>query len=239
MLRTLIVEDEPSSRDRLRRLLGRYVEQIEVVAEADSGPSALDQLRQHEPDLVFLDVSLPGYDGFEVLAAASPHSRVIVTSASHEHGLKAFNARAAHYLLKPVDPAQLHEAIQRVQGDVARQPPPEGFPTSLARILCRDRDKTHVIRAEEVLFLKADQGYTQVRTNAHEFLTADTLATLEERIGPSFVRIHRNALVNICHVTSLRHVDGDVAVILRNGMELPVSRRHAQGLRNRLLFGAP
>ena len=96
-----------------------------------------------------------------------------------------------------------------------------------------------MIRPEEILFLKADQGYTLVRTDTKEFLTADALGTIEERIGPAFVRIHRNALVNIVHVSSLRHVDGEVVVILRNGMELPVSRRHAQGLRSHLLFGAP
>jgi len=89
-----------------------------------------------------------------------------------------------------------------------------------------------------VLYFKADQGYTLVRTDTGEYLTADSLGTLEERIGADFVRIHRNAVVNLAHVGSLRHIDGDVLVVLRNGTELPVSRRHAPGLRDRLLFGA-
>ena len=113
MLRTLIVEDEPSSRDRLRRLLSKYPDDVVIVAEADSGPGAVEQMRLHQPDLVFLDVSLPGFDGFDVLAQVTPTVRIVFTTASQEHAVRAFGARAVHYLLKPVDPSQLQEAIQR------------------------------------------------------------------------------------------------------------------------------
>jgi DNA-binding LytR/AlgR family response regulator len=237
MLRTLIVEDEQNSRDRLRRLLGRYQDEVEVVGEADSGPAAVEQIRNLRPDLVFMDVSLPGFDGFDVLAAAGLATKVIFTTASQEHAVRAFGAGAAHYLLKPVDPAQLQQAVARVLKSEPR-PATDTPRSSVNRILCRDRDTTYVIRAEEVLFFKADQGYTLVRTDTKEYLTVDSLGTLEERIGADFVRIHRNAVVNLAHVGSLRHDDGDVVVVLRNGMELPVSRRHAPGLRDRLLFGA-
>jgi DNA-binding LytR/AlgR family response regulator len=237
MLRALIVEDERSSRDRLRRLLAKHADAIEVIAEADSGPAALEQIEECNPDLVFLDVSLPGFDGFELLEQVGSRLRVIVTTASQEHAVRAFAAGAVHYLLKPIDPAQLEEAVARIQRTEVRA---LADPTrnNVNRILCRDRDTTYVIRPEEILFLKADQGYTLVRTDAKEYLTADSLGSLEQRIGRSFVRIHRNAVVNLTHVSSLKHLDGDVTVVLRNGMELPVSRRHAQDLRERLLNGA-
>jgi DNA-binding LytR/AlgR family response regulator len=231
------VEDEQSSRDRLRRLLGRYQNEMEVIGEADSGPAAVEQIRGLRPDLVFLDVSLPGFDGFDVLAEAGISVKVIFTTASQEHALRAFGAGAAHYLLKPVDPAQLQQAVARVLKAEPR-PMTDAPRSSVNRILCRDRDRTYVIRSDEVLYFKADQGYTLVRTDTGEYLTADSLGTLEERIGADFVRIHRNAVVNLAHVGSLRHIDGDVLVVLRNGTELPVSRRHAPGLRDRLLFGA-
>jgi len=130
----------------------------------------------------------------------------------------------------------LREALSRLLRADSGEPP--SAPEAISRLLCRDRDTTHVLRPEEILFVKADQGYTLVRTGTQEFLTADSLGSLERQMGRSFVRIHRNALVNVAQVSSLRHVDGDVVVVLRNGMELPVSRRHGPALRDRLLYGA-
>jgi DNA-binding LytR/AlgR family response regulator len=236
MLRVLVVEDEPSSRDRLRRLLGKHEDEVTIVGEADNGPRALEEIEASRPDLLFLDVSLPGFDGFDLLSRIDRSIKVIFTTASHEHALRAFGTGAIHYLLKPIDPTQLEEALARVHRSDGRQ----GLERARGarRILCRDRDTTHVLRTDEVLFLKADQGYTLVRTADDEYLTADSLGTLEEQMGGAFVRIHRNALVNLEQVSSLKHLDGDTIVVLRNGMELPVSRRHSQALRERLLQGS-
>jgi two-component system, LytTR family, response regulator len=230
-LRALIVEDEPGSRDRLRRLLSKHHE-IEIVGEADSGPRALEVITQTIPDLVFLDVSLPGFDGFALLDEIDAAVKVVFTTASGEHAVRAFDAGAVHYLLKPIDPVQLEEAIKRAAEPPTSDPPP------LQRILCRDRDTTHVLETDDILFMKADQGYTLVRTDAKEYLTSDSLGSLEGLVRNLFVRIHRNALVNIRQVKSLRHTEGDVVVVLRNGIELAVSRRHASILRERLLYAA-
>lgn len=237
MLRAVIVEDEEGSRNRLKRLLGSHESEVAVVGEADSGPAARDLIETTRPDLAFLDVTLPGFDGFALLDDLQNDVKVIITTASQDHAVRAFNAGAVHYLLKPIDPEQLREALSRLlridgggEPSLARE--------AISRLLCRDRDTTHVLRPEEILFVKADQGYTLVRTETKEFLTADSLGSLERQMGRSFVRIHRNALVNVAQVSSLRHVDGDVVVVLRNGMELPVSRRHGPTLRDRLLYGA-
>ena len=231
MLRALIVEDEAGSRDRLKRLLGRHAAEISLVGEADSGPRALELVRALGPDLVFLDVSLPGFDGFALLDEIDASVKVIFTTASQEHAVRAFDTGAIHYLLKPIDAEHLATAVARLQ-----KSEPDANRGRATRLLCRDRDMTHVLRADEILFVKADQGYTLVRTDTKEFLTSDSLGAVEEQMGGTFVRIHRNALVNIAHVSSLRHVDGDVLVVLRNGMELEVSRRHGQTLRDRLLY---
>jgi two-component system LytT family response regulator len=215
-------------------LLSKHTD-VEVVGEADSGPAALEAIAQSRPDLVFLDVSLPGYDGFALLDEIEGSVRVIFTTASADHAVRAFDAGAVHYLLKPIDPDQLDEALGRVRTTESKV---DATPTHLRRILCRDRDTTHVLGVEEILFMKADQGYTLVRADAKEYLTSDSLGSLEAVVGSAFVRIHRNALVNLRQVKSLRHLDGDVTVVLRNGIELPVSRRHAQELRERLLYGA-
>jgi two-component system LytT family response regulator len=229
MLRALIVEDEPGSRDRLRRLLSKH-DQIEIVGDADSGPRALEVITETRPDLVFLDVSLPGFDGFALLDEIDAAIKVVFTTASAEHAVRAFDAGAVHYLLKPIDPQHLEEALKRAAEPSAFNPPP------LKRMLCRDRDTTHVLQTDDILFMKADQGYTLVRTDAKEYLTSDSLGALEPLVESTFVRIHRNALVNIRQVQSLRHSDGDVVVVLRNGIELAVSRRHAPHLRERLLY---
>jgi two-component system LytT family response regulator len=234
MLRALIVEDESGPRDRLRRLLGKHRDEIEIVGEADSGPRALDVIATTRPDLVFLDVSLPGLDGFAVLDEIEAKVKVIFTTASQEHAVRAFDTGAVHYLLKPIDPSRLEEALARVQ--TPSVPVDSGRP-SLTRLLCRDRDTTHVVRADEVLFMKADQGYSLIRTETQEYLSNDSLGWLEENLGPLFMRIHRNALVNVSRVSSLRHVDGEVVLVLHNGMDLPVSRRYAPKLRERLLYG--
>lgn len=230
MLRALIVEDERGSRDRLKRLLARHASDVCVVGEADSGPAALDLVESVRPNLVFLDVALPGFDGFALLDEIDASVKVIFTTASQEHAVRAWDTGAVHYLLKPIDADQLKEALSRLQ----RRPSSHASPAT-RRILCRDRDMTHVLRTDEILFVKADQGYTLVRTETKEFLTSDSLGTLEDQMGRTLVRIHRNALVNIAHITSLRHLDGEVLVVLRNGLELPVSRRHGQTLRDRLL----
>jgi len=237
MVKAVIVEDEAGSRDRLRRLLGEHAALVTVIGEADSGPAALELVRAEQPDLVFLDVSLPGYDGFTLLDEIDGDVKIIFTTASQEHAVRAFDAGAIHYLLKPIDPEQLRRALSRLQ---LAETPAEQMTgrDGLSRLLCRDRDTTYVVRPDDVLFVKADQGYTLVRTDTKEFLTADSLGSLERQMGRSFLRIHRNALVNCAQVSSLRHVDGDVIVVLRNGMELPVSRRHGQTLRERLLHSA-
>jgi DNA-binding LytR/AlgR family response regulator len=237
MLRAVIVEDEPTSRDRLRRLLGSHSSVVEVVGDADSGPSAVEQIESCQPDVVFLDVSLPGFGGFDVLRQLKTSVKVVFTTAHEEHAVRAFNERAVHYLLKPIDPAQLAEAIARITTPDAAESA-ERLRNSLSRILCRDGDTTHVIRPADVLFLKADQGYTLVCTESKEYLSADALAFLEQCLGDDFVRIHRSTLVNTRHVESLKHVDGDLTIVLRNAQELPVSRRHAPRLREKLLYGS-
>ena len=238
-LRAVIVEDERASQERLRRLLAEHPDLVEVVGEADSGPVAVQVINDRRPDLVFLDISLPGFDGFEVLRQINVAVKLVFTTAYVEHAVQAFREHAVHYLVKPVDPDQLKDALHRIlaSGPLkdSAEPQQRG---SMSRILCRDGDTTYVIRPADVLFLKADQGYTVVRTSSKEFLTSDALTFLEHGLGEEFVRIHRNALVNVTHVESLKHIDGEVTIVLKNKIELTVSRRHAPTLRDKLLYGA-
>jgi two-component system, LytTR family, response regulator len=244
VLRAIVVEDEQASRDRLRRLLEPHVDTVIVVAEADNGVAAVEMIREHEPDLVLLDVSLPGLDGFEVLKALSDPPAVVFTTAYDEYAVRAFRANAVDYLLKPIEPEQLASAVAKV---AALKPvrAPSGWQEVLAalrstrerelkRIACRIGDSTVFVRVDEVEYFRADQGYTVVKSGSKELLIDTPLVELEERLDPAdFVRVHRNTLVNMNYVASLRRLlDGRVKIVLKDGSEIASSRRYAENLRN-------
>jgi two-component system, LytTR family, response regulator len=242
-LRTILVEDEPASLVRLRRLLEPHQADVLIVAEATTGSAAVETIGEFEPDLVFLDVSLPGFDGFEVLSALSAPPTVIFTTAHDEHAVRAFRANAADYLLKPIDPEQLATAVEKVAA-LKRQSPPQDWndllsalranrDRGLKRIACRLGDSTIFVKVEEIQYFRADQGYTMVKCGSKELLIDTPLIELEGRLDPGdFVRIHRNTLVNMNHVNSLRRLlDGRMKIVLKDGNELASSRRYADNLR--------
>jgi DNA-binding LytR/AlgR family response regulator len=228
-LKVMIVEDEHASRERLKRLLGRHDEQFAIVGEAEQGTEAVELANQLRPDVLLLDVSLPGIDGFDVLDQIPSNIRVIFTTSHEAHAVRAFRANALDYLLKPIDPLQLDVALARAAEALrgARE-------TSVTRLLCRDRDKTHVVEAAHVLFMRAEAGYTHVQTRETYYLTNEPLSLFEVQLAGSFVRAHRNTLVNVNHVTALKHSDGEMIAVLSSNHEVPVSRRHSQEFRRRL-----
>ena len=244
MLRTVLVEDEPASRDRLRRLLDRHGGELKLVAEAEDGASAVEVIREYEPDLVLLDISLPGMDGFEVLGAVSCRPAVVFTTAHDEYAARAFRANAVDYLLKPVDPEQLAAAIGKVLSLRSSALPKDWAAVvaalrnvrerELKRIPCRVGDSTVFVQVEEIQYFRADQGYTVIKCGAKELLIDTPLSELEGRLDANdFVRVHRNTLVNMNHVSCLRRqLDGRIKIILKDGDELSSSRRYADNLRN-------
>ncbi|HWA72780.1 MAG TPA: LytTR family DNA-binding domain-containing protein [Polyangiaceae bacterium] len=227
----IVVEDELASRERLKGLLARHHALIELIGEAENGPEAVELCMKCKPDLLFLDVSLPGFDGFDVLNQIPPGTRAIFTTAHEQHAVKAFRSNAVDYLLKPIDPQQLAEALARVEVELDKQ-----SNSNIVRLLCRDRDQTEIVEVSRVLFLEAEDGYTHVQTQDKVYLSNEPLATLEGQLIETFARIHRKTLVNLTHVSALRHRDGDLFAIIGGKYELPVSRRHQQEFRRRLAY---
>lgn len=225
-LRAVIVEDEEAPRQLLRRMLERrHADAIEVVAEATSGPEALSICEAHQPDVIFLDLNLPGFGGFELLSQLRLEAHIVITTADSQHAVEAYRANAVDYLLKPVDPEQLKEAIGRVVAAIKSE--------RLVRLLCRERDTTKVVHLNNVLFLCTEEGYTRVQTEDAYHLLSEPLASIAERLPENFVRAHRNAIVNVRHVNSLEQ---ESALLGRRGFNVPVSRRHFRELRRRLMF---
>jgi two-component system response regulator AlgR len=239
--RVLIVDDEAPARERLRSMLLEF-EGFEVTAEAENGRRALEICDRQPPDIVLLDVRMPGIDGLEVarqLATLPEPPAVIFITAFDEYALQAFESEAIAYLLKPIRAEKLRAALSKA-GRLTR-PQLQQVATAAresprrTHIGVRGRDGLKLIPIEEVLCFQADQKYTTVKHLGGEDLIEDSLKTLEEEFGASFVRIHRNALVNTKYLDRIaRDASGQHFVHLRGlGEALEVSRRMAGDLKDR------
>jgi two-component system response regulator AlgR len=240
-LKVLIVDDEPPARERLRSLLVE-IPDIDVVGEAVNGQQSLARAHELAPDVVLLDVRMPGMDGIEVarhLNALQEPPAVIFTTAFDEYAMNAFEAHAVGYLLKPIRKEKLAAALERA-GRLTR---PQLQKIAAAanndkrrtHIAARRREGLRLIPVEDVQFFLAEQKYTTVRHINGEDLIEDSLRALEEEFNEGFVRIHRNALVSVRYLERIeRNTEGQYFVRLR-GCEAPlqVSRRMAGELRDR------
>lgn len=241
-MRLAIVDDEPLARERLRAL----VEELglgEVIAEAGNGLEGVRLAIDHAPDVILLDIRMPGMDGLE---AAQHLSRlplppaVIFTTAYDDHALAAFEAQAIDYLLKPIRAERLQAALrkaERMSGTRARQTPlPQGTAGTRTHLSALVGGALRVVPVVEVRCLQADQGYVTAYWPGGSLLVEESLRSLEEEFGTRFMRIHRNALVAVQHVTSLqRDALGNATVLLRDlDLQLPVSRRLLSQVRKRL-----
>jgi two-component system response regulator AlgR len=240
-MRVLIVDDESPARERLRSMLietGTF----EVAGEAANGEQALDMVDRLDPDIVLLDVRMPGIDGLEVarhLATLPEPPAVIFTTAFDEYALQAFESEAVAYLLKPIRAEKLQAALAKA----ARLTRPQlqqiatatRQPDRRTHIGARGRDGLKLISLDDVLCFQADQKYTTVRHAKGEDLIEDSLKTLEEEFSPGFLRVHRNALVNTKYLDRIaRDASGQHFVHLRGMAEsLEVSRRMAGDLKDR------
>lgn len=247
-LNVLIVDDEPLARMRLRALLQALDEwPLQVVGEAGDGHQALDLLRTQACDAVLLDIRMPGLDGLALAAAlrARPTAPAVVfVTAFGEHALDAFDVQAVDYLTKPVQRARLAEAMRRVQERRAARglPPGDARPAAADRSLTvTERSRTLRIPPQEIVLARADHKQVVLHTLTRQHVIDLSLNELAVRLGPGFIRVHRNALVARSAVRELQRRagsdddDGGWAVRLEPGaLWVPVSRRQLAELRDAL-----
>lgn len=204
-MRVLIVDDEPLARMRLRGLLQGIAEPATVVVgEAGDADEALHALNAQPADLVLLDMAMPGRDGLKLARAlkALPLPPAVVFVTAHaQHALAAFEVDAADYLTKPVRKERLVDALLRVSARL--QAAPVVAPVTEPVLVVSDRGRVLRLPVREVLYLKAEQKYVTLRTAQHSYVLDDALSDLELRLGPGFVRVHRNALVAASAVRAL------------------------------------
>lgn len=240
-LRTLIVDDEPLARDRLRGMLQRDAG-IEIIGECGSGPEAIEAIRRERPDLVFLDVQMPGCDGLQVVAGLEPKERpaVVFVTAHDSFAVDAFAVDAVDYLLKPFDSERLHAAVRRAQDQIRAtrvgalgaqleslltgRPAADRRPD---RVTVKADGRVVFLKPEEMVWVEAADNYIVIHLASGERLVVrETLSSLEERIGTaSFARVNRSAIVNLHQVRELQPtLHGDYSVVLRDGTKVPLSR---------------
>ncbi len=252
-MKVVIADDEPLARERLRGLLAE-INGVEIVADAADGHEALHACAAHHPDLVLLDIAMPGIDGLEAarhLAAFEPRPAVVFCTAYDAHALSAFEAEAIDYLVKPVRPERLaaaHRARAHLRRRARQATTAPAAPSQRRTHLCaRLRGSLRLIPVEDVHYLHAEEKYVIVHHARGEDLIEESLKSLEEEFGERFVRIHRNCLVARHEIIELkRSPDGHVQAVLRHGKQpLEVSRRCVAGLRDtpeapvsRAAFGA-
>jgi two-component system response regulator AlgR len=248
-MRILIVDDEKPARDRLRQLvddLGVH----DVVGEAGNGEEALALAMQLGPDVVLLDIRMPGMDGIETahhLNAMSEPPAVVFATAYDEYAIDAFDARAIGYVLKPVRRERLERALEHAQRLAASALAElSGDPDMASRrshVCARVKGELRLIPIDQVRCFIADQKYTSVHHQGGQNLIDDSLKSLEEEFAEEFVRIHRGALVRVAEIDRLeKQADGKTRVVLRDGSKdatdaLIISRRHVADVKRRLRGG--
>jgi two-component system response regulator AlgR len=246
-MRILIVDDEPPARDRLRQLLedtGAH----EVVGEASNGREALDAAATSSPDVVLLDIRMPGMDGIETahhLNSTESPPAVVFTTAYDEYAIDAFEANAIGYVLKPVRRERLEQALaqaarltREVLGEIGQS---SGVATERKHICARLHDELKLISVGDVSYFIADQKYVSVVHKGGRDLIEDSLKSIESEFDERFVRIHRSVIVAVEAIETLKkEEDGRTRVILRDCAsddDLVVSRRHIANVKRRLKKG--
>ena len=249
-IRTIIVDDEPLARKRLRALLAGE-EEFEVVAECGNGEQAVEAIESMEPDLVFLDIRMPGMDGFDVLRNLSPgrFPLVVFVTAYDRYAVQAFEVRALDYLLKPFDADRFAETLERVRGRLGsrrdRKPPPElremlevleKTRAAQDRLLVKTGGRIFFVPMDGILWIEAAGNYVHVHTERDVYLMRMTMAGMEGDLPPArFVRVHRSAMVNLEKIRELVPLrKGDFKIVLLDGREIPLGRKYRAALEKRL-----
>lgn len=233
--KTLLIDDERLAREELKSLLKEYHE-IEIIDEAKNGEEGIQKIKELKPDLIFLDINMPGINGFDMIKQLEEIPRVIFVTAYDEYALKAFEVNALDYILKPVDPERLREAIQKLtteddfvssqQAVISRK---ERVLSVKDRVFIKDGEKCWFVELSKVRMLESDGNYVKVYFDNFRPLILRSLNSFEDRLDPEqFFRANRKYIVNLQWVSSIENwFNGGLQVELREGEKVEISRRQA------------
>ena len=236
--KTLLIDDEPLALDRLERLLQPHRDLVDIIGRASNGAEAVAKIETQKPDLIFLDIQMPEFNGFEVLEQLTHQPWIIFSTAYDEYALKAFATNSIDYLLKPVDPERLKKALEKLQhltrSEVsAFQSQLQNLlaglkPAAAKRIQVRAGDHIRFLNVKDIFFFQAEDKYVEAHTYEEVFLLDATLNDLEAELpAADFVRIHRSTIINLNHLAEVvREFPGSYRARMKDKKKsgLPVSR---------------
>lgn len=238
--RTIVIEDEPIARNKIKSLLENFPETIELIDEAENGIIAVEKVNRIKPDLIFLDIQMPGLTGFEVLQKLEYLPLVIFTTAYDEHALQAFETNTIDYLLKPISLTKISKALDKLES-FKKQNSWEDRVQSLLKEVIKPSTKIAVSLADRIIFLapdeiyyiKADNKYSEVHLKDKKYLVSKSLQELEKQLGSNFIRLHRSNLVNREYVKEVIKLSSRKWVAKlsdKANTELPISRDYREKL---------
>jgi two-component system LytT family response regulator len=230
-LRAVVVDDEPLARARLRRLLAQHPE-VDVLADCGSGEESIATLQALRPDVAFLDIRMPDMDGFDVLDALGPQRppQVVFVTAYSEHAVRAFEARALDYLLKPVSAERLNQALERLRpAGAAVETFPERIPVPVG-------GRIHLVETAQIDHVDAHANYVELHMGARSLVLRETMTRLESRLDPRhFLRVHRSRLVRLDGIVEAQaHASGRFLLRLKCGARIVTGRSYAARVRSAL-----
>jgi two-component system, LytTR family, response regulator len=238
MKRVLVIDDEPLARMVVLEYLQQFKNEIQVLQECGDGFEGIKAIMQHQPDLIFLDVQMPKINGFEMLELVEQPPQVIFTTAFDEYAIKAFEAHAVDYLLKPFSRERFNKAIEKFLAQAATTKLPAAKPTEdlletaaqspsqHERIVVKTGTKVKIIPVQDVEYLAADDDYVSIITPEGSFLKNKTMSFFERTLDPrEFARVHRSYMINLSHITRIDPYEKETHMaILRSGARIPVSK---------------
>ncbi len=238
-MRALVIDDERLARKELIRLLKDF-DEVEIVGECSNAEEAVIAIKEHKPDLIFLDIQMPGKNGFELLEELETVPKVIFVTAYDEYAIRAFQVNALDYLLKPVEEERLAEAINKVlqeddEDAIGEQEVYEGKLGQDDQIFLKDGERCWFVALKEIKLFESEGNYVRVYFNNYKPLILKSLNNLEERLDHTFFRTNRKFIVNLRWVQSVENwFNGGLRLTLKDGTQVEVSRR--QGARFRTIM---
>jgi two-component system LytT family response regulator len=238
-MKALLIDDERLARNELRRLLKVHPE-TEIVGEAVNAAEALERIAELKPDLLFLDIQMPGDDGFTLLEKIDPPlPQVVFTTAYDEFAVKAFEFNALDYLLKPVDPSRLASAMEKLRSHLLRSNDTTASRERLGlddKVFVREGDHCWFVPVKNIRLLESEGNYTRLHFDDHKPQLFRSLTAMEERLdGKHFFRANRKQLINLAWVEDIEPwFSGGLLVKLKGGLKVELSRRQAQDFRDRM-----
>jgi two-component system, LytTR family, response regulator len=242
----VIVDDEKLARDLLREYI-QQIPDIQILGEASKGKEAVEVIDKLMPDLIFLDVQMPGMNGFDVLDEITHDPYVIFCTAYDQYALKAFEKNAVDYILKPLDQERFKLAVERAigrmkveqnnVGELLRNLKTENKSSYDSHIFVQKSEKLLNLPVEEIVYLEASGDYTILTTKNDQFVSSSGIGKLEEILNPEiFIRVHRSTIININSLKEIeKHFNGGMVVKMLNGKSFPVSRTYAKLIRKKVV----